>query len=284
MDQRGCWESAALMVDSTGTVRRGYLDHAAGQIHYRYCGSAHLPLLLLLHQTPSSSAMYERLMPLLSDTFFVVAVDTPGFGESDGLAGSISIAGFAEAIYQAVSTTFDRPALVFGHHTGAAIAVQLAFQYPEFVRAMALSGPTLLSEAQKQALPLAAKTIAADEEGSHWQAMWQRLRAKDPQADLALSMRETLSAFACGEYYLASYKAVTEQAVAEQLAAIDCPAVVFAGGQDQLRSAVVPTVKLLPRGMASALPQNAGTYVCEQQPAAVATLLRRFFMEVVEEH
>lgn len=270
------------MIDYAGSVRRGYLDFDSGQLHYRYSGSEQSPLLLLLHQTPSSSAMYMRLMPLLSREFFVVAVDTPGFGNSDPLPGDISIAGFSEAIYQALSWYFDRPALVFGHHTGAAIAVQLAFDHPEFVRALALSGPTFLSEAQKQALPLAAKTIPCEPDGAHWHAMWQRLRAKDPEAELGLSLRETLLAFSCGDYYEASYRAVTEQDVAHQLPSIDCPALVFAGGRDQLRSAVAPTVRLLQRGMATALPNDAGTYVCEQQPDAVATLLRRFFIEVVE--
>ncbi|MFV8784226.1 alpha/beta fold hydrolase [Microbulbifer sp. SA54] len=270
------------MTNSADVIRRGYLDHAAGQLHYHYCGRAASPLLLLLHQTPSSSAMYLRLMPLLSQQFFVVAVDTPGFGNSDRLPGAVSIAAFADAIYQSVSAHFDRPALVFGHHTGAAIAVQLAFDHPEFVRALALSGPTLLTDAQKQALPSAAGTVPVDPEGAHWQVMWQRLRAKDPEAELALSQRETLLAFACGEYYQASYRAVVEQDVATQLAAIDCPALVFAGGRDLLRSAVAPTVRLLQRGMAAALPEEAGTYVCERQPAAVADLLRRFFLEVVE--
>ena len=272
------------MIDNAGSVRRGYLDFEVGQLHYRYSGSEQSPLLLMLHQTPSSSAMYMRLMPLLSEEFFVVAVDTPGFGSSDALAGEITIAGFSEAIYQAVSGHFDRPALVFGHHTGAAIAVQLAFDHPEFVRALALSGPTLLTEAQKQALPLAAKTIPCEPDGAHWHVMWQRLRAKDPEADLALSVREELLAFSCGDYYEASYRAVTEQNVAHQLSVIDCPALVFAGGRDQLRSAVAPTVRLLQRGMATALPNDAGTYVCEQQPDAVAALLRRFFIDVVEAH
>jgi pimeloyl-ACP methyl ester carboxylesterase len=226
--------------------------------------------------------MYLRLMPLLAQHFFVLAVDTPGFGNSDPLPGDVSIAAFAEAIYEAVSQDFDPPALVFGHHTGAAIAVQLAFDQPEFVRALALSGPTLLNEAQKEALPSAARTLGIDEQGSHWQAMWQRLRGKDPQADLAIILRETLLAFTCGEYYEASYRAVADQDVARQMTAINCPALVFAGGQDLLRSAVGPSVRLLPRGREAVLPEEAGTYVCDRQPGAVAELLRQFFLEVVE--
>ncbi|HEY8568572.1 alpha/beta fold hydrolase [Microbulbifer sp.] len=270
-------------------IRCGYLDVELGgefaQLHFRSCGCEASPLLLLLHQTPSSSAMYVRLMPLLANDFFVLAIDTPGFGSSDPLPatfpGGISIAGFADAIYRAVSSKFDRPALVFGHHTGAAIAVQLAFDQPAFVRALALSGPTLLTDEQKAALPRAAQTLAVNAEGTHWQQMWQRLRAKDPQAELSLSLREALLAFACGDYYEASYRAVVEQDVAAQMATIQCPALVFAGGQDVLSSAVSPSVRLLAEGRAAALPQDAGTYVCDRQPAAVANLLRPFFLDVV---
>ena len=268
------------------TIRRGYLDAEVDgesiQLHFRSCGDEDRPLLLLLHQTPSCSAMYVRLMPLLARDFFVLAVDTPGFGSSDPLPGVVSIAGFAKAIYTAVSGQFDRPALVFGHHTGAAIAVQLAYDQPAFVRALALSGPTLLSDEQKAALPKAAATIPADADGNHWLLMWQRLRGKDPEAELALSLRETLSAFACGDSYEASYRAVVEQDVAGQMAAIHCPALVFAGGQDVLRSAVSPSVRLLSEGRAATLPQESGTYVCDRQPAAVADLLRPFFLDVAK--
>ncbi|GAA5525449.1 fluoroacetate dehalogenase [Microbulbifer aestuariivivens] len=263
-------------------IRRGYLDFGNGQLHYRYCGKESAPLLLMLHQTPSSSAMYLRLMPMLSENFFVVAVDTPGFGGSDPLAGDVTIEAFAAAIYQAVSAAFDQPALVFGHHTGAAIAVQLAYDQPEFVRALALSGPTLLTEAQKRALPSAARAFPIDDSGSHWQNMWQRLRGKDPEADLSLSVRETLLAFTCGDYYEASYRAVVEQDVVLQMAAINCPALVCAGGRDLLNSAVAPSVELLPQGRSAALPAEAGTYVCDRHPEAVADVLRQFFLEVAQ--
>lgn len=274
------------MIDGNDSgIRRGYMDLDLGpgcaQLHYRRCGDESAPLLLLLHQTPSSSAMYLRLMPLLAEDFFVVAVDTPGFGNSDPLPGAVTIAGFADAIYRAVSGQYDRPALVFGHHTGAAVAVQLAYDQPAFVRALALSGPTLLTDEQKAALPLAAQTVSVNAEGGHWQVMWQRLRAKDLHADLSLSLRETLLAFACGDRYEASYRAVVEQDVATQMAAIKCPALVFAGGRDVLRGAVTPSVRLLDQGRAATLPHDAGTYVCDRQPAAVASLLRPFFRDVV---
>ena len=50
---------------------------------YREAGPADAPTLLLLHGFPSSSRMFDTLMPLLADAYHLVAPDYPGFGHSD---------------------------------------------------------------------------------------------------------------------------------------------------------------------------------------------------------
>jgi pimeloyl-ACP methyl ester carboxylesterase len=52
-------------------------------VFYREAGSAHAPVLLLLHGFPASSFMYRDLIGALSDRFRVIAPDYPGFGYSD---------------------------------------------------------------------------------------------------------------------------------------------------------------------------------------------------------
>jgi pimeloyl-ACP methyl ester carboxylesterase len=52
-------------------------------VFYREAGSAHAPVLLLLHGFPASSFMYRDLISRLSDRFRVIAPDYPGFGYSD---------------------------------------------------------------------------------------------------------------------------------------------------------------------------------------------------------
>ena len=52
-------------------------------IFYREAGPPDAPTLLLLHGFPSSSRMFETLMPLLADRYHLVAPDYPGFGLSD---------------------------------------------------------------------------------------------------------------------------------------------------------------------------------------------------------
>ncbi|GMG86308.1 alpha/beta fold hydrolase [Biformimicrobium ophioploci] len=268
------------MALSAEGIRRGYLDADCGQLHYRICGEVSAPLLLLLHQTPSASEMYEPIMARLAKNFLVVALDTPGFGSSDALVGEFSIAAVARTIQAAVAREFGGPVLVFGHHTGAAIAVQLAFDYPQFVRAIALCGPTLLSEQQRKQLPATASPIALCESGVHWQEMWLRLRNKDFDAPLSLSMRETLLAFKCGSAYQDSYCAVVEQDTAAQMRAIECPVLLFAGDRDPLLASVAQSAQLLRNSHVATIPASAGTYICETQADTVAELLNSYFQKI----
>jgi pimeloyl-ACP methyl ester carboxylesterase len=52
-------------------------------IFYREAGPKDAPTLLLLHGLPSSSRMFEPLFARLSDRFYLIAPDYPGFGHSD---------------------------------------------------------------------------------------------------------------------------------------------------------------------------------------------------------
>jgi pimeloyl-ACP methyl ester carboxylesterase len=50
---------------------------------YREAGDPALPAIILLHGFPTSSHMYRNLIPLLADTFHVIAPDYIGFGQSE---------------------------------------------------------------------------------------------------------------------------------------------------------------------------------------------------------
>ena len=52
-------------------------------IFYREAGDPHAPTVLLLHGFPSSSRMFDKLIPALAQQYHVIAPDYPGFGHSD---------------------------------------------------------------------------------------------------------------------------------------------------------------------------------------------------------
>lgn len=51
-------------------------------IFYREAGDPSKPALVLLHGFPTSSQMYRKVLHGLKDTFYLIAPDYPGFGES----------------------------------------------------------------------------------------------------------------------------------------------------------------------------------------------------------
>ncbi|HTV75253.1 MAG TPA: alpha/beta hydrolase, partial [Candidatus Acidoferrales bacterium] len=53
------------------------------KIFYRSAGSPESEAILLLHGFPTSGHMFRNLIPLLSERYYVVAPDLPGFGQSD---------------------------------------------------------------------------------------------------------------------------------------------------------------------------------------------------------
>lgn len=260
-------------------VRRAYADLSWGQMHYRSAGDSNTPVLVLLHQSPSHSVMYEKLMAMLADRFHLLAPDTPGFGNSDLLPAGVAadIPAYAAAITELLSHLGVERCGLFGHHTGAAIAAEIASEQPQLVAALALSGPTLLSEEQKTALPAMASYLPPVADGEHLAQMWQRIRTKDEEATPALIQREVLSALACGEAYGSSYLAVTQHDFAGCLAKIDCRALVFAGDRDPLFDAVQPTIAALAKGEGVALDGGERTYVCDRQSEQIGALLSEFF-------
>src|SRR5262245_46345558 len=65
------------------TMRTGTIDVGGLNVFYREAGRPGNPKLVLLHGFPASSHQYRNLLPALAPRFHVVAMDYPGFGNSD---------------------------------------------------------------------------------------------------------------------------------------------------------------------------------------------------------
>src|SRR5271166_3190569 len=77
----GSASAASLSTSSSTTFHTVAVDGV--DIFYREAGPKDAPTLLLLHGFPSSSRMFETLIPLLAEKYHLVAPDYPGFGLSD---------------------------------------------------------------------------------------------------------------------------------------------------------------------------------------------------------
>jgi pimeloyl-ACP methyl ester carboxylesterase len=258
-------------------IKKGYLETTHGQVHYRAAGERGAPSLLLLHQTASSSAMYEELMERLANQFCLFAPDTPGFGGTFFPPQRATMEFYAEVLYEAaLSFGFDSY-FVFGHHTGASIAVQIEFDHPGFAQKMILSGPPYLTTEQREGLRASIAPIVLQEDGSHLLKLWTRLRAKDTTVPIELTHREFLLNLHAGERYHEAYLAVCDHDFNAQLAALNCPVLVMAGDNDTLLSALEPAYDALKHGRMRRIP-DANTYICDRWPEVVAEIVREFFV------
>ena len=258
------------------SVHRGYAAVSFGQMHYRYAGTPGKPVIVLLHQTPSTSEMYEDLMNELSSDFRLIAPDTPGMGMSDPLDGQMTIAGLADGIAEFLDELGIDSCCVFGHHTGASIAAELASRHKNMTTAVALCGPTLLDDELRAKMPHASAVFPVEQDGGHMQKMWQRISGKDTDAPAAIILREATSGLLLGDAYPGAYDAVVAQDFAAVVSGIDCPALVFAGTEDILFGAVDGTFELLKHGSKATI-DGARGFVCETHCEEVAGLLREFF-------
>ncbi|MCS7003115.1 MAG: alpha/beta hydrolase, partial [Dehalococcoidia bacterium] len=115
------------------TILKGYVNTPEGQIHYR-AGGEGFPLVLL-HQNPSSSMMWEAVQPgLIAGGRRVIAFDTPGYGLSDPPPIKPDIPYYARRILNALDLLGVDRFDVCGHHTGALIGGTLAADHPDRVR------------------------------------------------------------------------------------------------------------------------------------------------------
>ncbi|MCE2028527.1 alpha/beta fold hydrolase [Sessilibacter corallicola] len=74
--------SAASAQALSGDVRYGTEKVDGQEIFFREAGDPSNPAIVLLHGFPSSSHMYRELLASLSDDYYLIAPDYPGFGNS----------------------------------------------------------------------------------------------------------------------------------------------------------------------------------------------------------
>lgn len=116
----------------------GYAHTSLGQVHYVRAGRG-MPLVLLA-AAGRSSRMFRGLMSELSDSFDLIAVDTPGFGNSDALPPGTSIDELADVFAEVLDRIGVERTVVYGLHTGNKIGTAMAVRHRVRVSKLILAG------------------------------------------------------------------------------------------------------------------------------------------------
>jgi pimeloyl-ACP methyl ester carboxylesterase len=260
-------------------IAKGYVDTGWGQVHYRTIGdlTAGMPIVML-HQTASSSEMFEALMRELGDEYVIFAPDTPGFGCSFRPEERGTIPLYAKALLDALDALAVDRCWLFGHHTGATIAVQMMHERPSLAARVALSGPCLLTEDGARELAKKTPALELKQDGSHFAQVWERIQSKDCDAPLALKYREAVLTLLAGPRWSEGYHAVFQHWAEfdRQLRALSVPTLVFAGDKDTVFNLLEPSYRALKDGRKAVIAGQT-TFSCDRAPKEVARLLRDFF-------
>ena len=164
------------MLVTSNAERRGYVDTAAGQVHYRECGSG--PAVVLLHWTPGTSHQYAMVLPALAAAGYrAIAPDLPGFGMSLRRDGHWPVGEFAANLRQCLDGWGLEKAALWGGHFAALIALETAILDPRRIGLLILDGTPAWDEATRREILAQAKPADAQprEDGSHLTDLWSHL-------------------------------------------------------------------------------------------------------------
>jgi pimeloyl-ACP methyl ester carboxylesterase len=267
-------------------VRRQYLDMASGQLHYREArapaGSPQRTPVVCLHQTPTSSREFEPLMRELALDRRVVAPDTPGYGQSDGPAEPQSIDAYAAQLAEAIRLLgfgrdeSSRPVL-FGYHTGAVMAAQIALTDPKLIRGIVLYGFPFRSPTERQqrfeALP---RTLAVD---SYFEKVAGYFDMHVRQSSAQLSLHERAAIFAqdmtAGPRYWYAYHGVWTWPYEERLPQLAVPSLAIVA-DEVLADATRAAARIIPGCELREMPQLKGSSALLTQATEIAAEVREF--------
>src|SRR5690242_1116691 len=114
------------------------------------------PPLVLLHGIGNSAQTWAGVLDELAAHHTVIAPDLLGHGDSDKPRGDYSIGAYANGVRDLLAVLDVERATVVGHSLGGGIAMQFAYQFPEFVERLVLVGSGGLGPEMSASLRLAS--------------------------------------------------------------------------------------------------------------------------------
>lgn len=157
-------------------VDRSFVETAFGSLHYVRQGEG--PTLVMLHAAPCSAKVMEPLQAEWAAHFTTFAFDLPGFGLSDPPAAErVETHHLADAVAAAITALGLGKVTLYGRHTGAGVAVEIARRHPDLCAFVLTDGyPVFANPYDDQRLAEYLTPIVPAWDGSHLTWTWFRYR------------------------------------------------------------------------------------------------------------
>jgi 3-oxoadipate enol-lactonase len=236
--------------------------------------------LVLLHEMGGTLETWDRALPLLAEGHEVLAYDWRGFGQSEKIAGTVTVADHvADLAALLEALRIEGPVLIAGVAVGAAIACGFAAADPDRTAGLVLISPALEVPAADRAGRLAS--IAEFETGGMRAAVEASLAGGYPERFRAATSGR-FEAFRARwlandpESFAANYRMLLDLRIDPILARIRCPVRLVAGEFDPVRTpAHVATVAARIAG-ASQVTVPGGHHMPHQIPEILAETILDF--------
>ncbi|MEU7631305.1 alpha/beta hydrolase [Nocardia sp. NPDC049220] len=263
--------------------RFAYADTSFGQVHYAEQGDG--PVLLLLHQTPRSWDEFRELIPLLAVDHRVIAMDMVGFGASATLPAPQTIEAFARGAWELLDALGVGLAAVLGHHTGAAVAMEMAAGDSHRIGAVMLSSCPWADERYRadHAVAVGVDQAERSEDGAHLQTLWDLRRPYYPQPVAGLLDRFIRDALAPGVDPAEGHRACARYRMEDRIGSVTAPVLLIGASEDPFSMPNLPILESRLTGAASVrrvVIQNGTVALVEREAAAVASVVRDFLATI----
>jgi pimeloyl-ACP methyl ester carboxylesterase len=237
--------SAWLDVDWPAHTHRVPID--GSEMTYVDIGTG--PPMVFVHGLGGSWQNWLENIPHFAATHRCIAMDLGGFGESEPVAGDVSIERFARSVAELLETLGIASAVVVGNSMGGFIALELTIRFPQLVERLVLVSAAVLWQEYRRAKPLVA--VAGATEGTLGRAIIglqprlasrPRLRAvalraggfyapqklsRELQRELILTARRT-------EGFLPALQALASYSLRDDLEQVRTPTLIVWGDRDPL--------------------------------------------------
>lgn len=253
-------------------ITRGFVPTSFGQVHYRECGAGQP--VVFLHMTPGSSAIYAGLLEALGPGIRGIAMDTPGYGDSDSLGEGQPLERYAGVVTEVLDGLGLERATIFGLSTGSVIAAAAAIEHPDRVERLVLCEVGRFNTPDRQEKQRKGLRWTIDPSGDYYLRQWQTIsRGFGGRLTMEQAYVLYVDSLRSGAHSHEAYVALVFYDLVGQLGRITCPTLLVNGEFSTREEPIETFLSGIPGSRLVTIPgaANAGPL---EQPEATAALLR----------
>ncbi len=278
---------------------RGFLTVDGVRIHYVSGGCAGGETIILFPGFPQSWYAWRKILPMLGERYRVIAPDLPGQGDSDRPLRGCDTLAIARLMRAVVERLGVETHYLAAHDIGAWVAYPYAASYGNSVRGLAIldtgipgiSLPDMLPWASDVAwrtwhvafhnLPDLPEALIRDREDIYLRWFLQR-KAASPAYFSEDDFAEYLRVFRINglkgglSYYRAVSQSAEQNRKLSESSKLQMPVLAIRADQGSMPDLVAQLQKIATDVTGTNIEQ-CGHYLAEEQPAALASALMRFF-------